>query len=108
MDMMKAYQFNSAMTAAQAGADSFRAFSAMNIALLMDTCLLYTSIRTATSWAIPATSWATPLWKFPRSTTPSADDNACRKQPFKRGGRVSSLLAVLSRDNYGKEQYSAA
>lgn len=40
MDMMKAYQFNSAMTAAQAGADSFRAFSAMNIALLMDTILM--------------------------------------------------------------------
>ena len=40
MDMMKAYQFNSAMTAAQAGADSFRAFSAMNIVLLMDTILL--------------------------------------------------------------------
>lgn len=38
--MMKAYQFNSAMTAAQAGADSFRAFSAMNIALLMDTILM--------------------------------------------------------------------
>lgn len=40
MNMMKAYQFNSAMTAAQAGADSFRAFSAMNIALLMDTILM--------------------------------------------------------------------
>lgn len=40
MDMVKAYQFNSAMTAAQAGADSFRAFSAMNIALLMDTILM--------------------------------------------------------------------
>ena len=38
--MVKAYQFNSAMTAAQAGADSFRAFSAMNIALLMDTILM--------------------------------------------------------------------
>lgn len=38
--MMKAYQFNNAMTAAQAGADSFRAFSAMNIALLMDTILM--------------------------------------------------------------------
>ena len=38
--MMKAYQFNSAMTAAQAGADSFRAFSAMNISLLMDTILM--------------------------------------------------------------------
>ncbi len=40
MNMMKAYQFNNAMTAAQAGADSFRAFSAMNIALLMDTILM--------------------------------------------------------------------
>ena len=40
MNMMKAYQFNSAMTAAQAGAESFRAFSAMNIALLMDTILM--------------------------------------------------------------------
>ena len=40
MDMMKAYQFNCAMTAAQADADSFRAFSAMNIVLLMDTILL--------------------------------------------------------------------
>ena len=38
--MMKAYQFNSAMTAAQADADSFCAFSAMNIALLMDTILM--------------------------------------------------------------------
>ena len=38
--MMKAYQFNNAMTVAQAGADSFRAFSAMNIALLMDTILM--------------------------------------------------------------------
>ena len=38
--MVKAYQFNNAMTAAQAGADSFRAFSAMNIALLMDTILM--------------------------------------------------------------------
>ena len=40
MNMMKAYQFNCATTAAQAGADSFRAFSAMNIALLMDTILM--------------------------------------------------------------------
>ena len=40
MTMNGAYQFDSAMTAANADANSFRAFSAMNIALLMDTILM--------------------------------------------------------------------